>query len=138
MATLKATLNITSNTLFPIPVNFTETVNETVNGSHSSFSTNVIAPNATETLFQSASGSGTSGILYFYFKAAATNADVVIVKITRNDTPAFVSVPIFRIAAGDIAILPIDANDTSGIVITATNNSGSSSVTLQYFYGEKG
>jgi hypothetical protein len=137
MATLKATLNLTSTSLFPIPVNFTETVNETINGNHSSFSTNVIAPSVTTTIFASAAASGTSGILYFYFKGATTNADTVDIQITRNTGPIS-NCSFLRIGAGDLAILPVDASDASGITITATNNSGSTSATIQYFYGEKG
>jgi len=232
MPTLKTVINLNSGNLFPTPVNFTETVTETINGNHSSFQTNVIAQASSSIVFSSASASGTTGILYFYFKAASTNTDNVRVEITRNsgkggvlgfDSGTLVQIPgaytadtiftvssanvsggtgnglgviavvdnagdvtavlvdpanvgtgytsgdtitilgtalggatptddvdididqliiqptaFLRISPGDVAYLPVDATDPLGIQIRAFNNSVSSPVTLQYFYGERG
>ena len=84
MPTLKTVINLISGNLFPIPVNFTESVTETINGNHSSFQTNVIAQASSSVVFSSGAASGSTGILYFYFKAASTNTDNVRVEITRN------------------------------------------------------
>lgn len=136
MPTLKAAINLVSGNLFPAPVNFTDTVTETVNGNHSSFQTNVIASSSSSVLFLSAAASGASGILYFYFKAATTNSATIDIEITSNTGPDTVSA--LRIGAGDVAYLPMDASALLGIQVEAFNNSAVSPVTLQYFYGEKG
>lgn len=134
MPTLKAAINLVSGNLFPAPVNFTDTVTETVNGNHSSFQTNVIAASGSSVLFLSAGPSGTSGILYFYFKAATTNTATIDIEITAGPD----TVSALRIGAGDVAYLPMNASALLGIKVEAFNNSVGSPVTLQYFYGEKG
>lgn len=136
MPTLKTVINLTSGNLFPTPVNFTETVTETINGNHSSFQTNVIASSSSSIVFSSVAPSGSTGILYFYFKAASTNSDTIDIEITSNTGSDTVSA--LRLAAGDVAYLPIDASDAAGIQVEAINNSGASPATLQYFYGERG
>jgi hypothetical protein len=136
MPTLKAVINLVSGNLFPAPVNFTETVTETINGNHSSFQTNVIANSSSSVLFSSSAASGASGVLYFYFKASSTNASTVDIEITTNSGPDTISA--LRLTPGDVAYLPIDASDSAGIQVEAYNNSVSSAATIQYFYGEKG
>jgi hypothetical protein len=131
MATLKTILNISSNTLFPIPLNYTDTVLETVSGNHSSFNTNVLAAGVTNDVLYSATAPG-SGVVYFYFKAASTNGSTIDVEIVQSGD----MVSALRIGAGDVAFLPIDAS--SATTIRANNNDGAASATLYYFYGEKG
>lgn len=131
MATLKATLNISSTDLFPIPVNFTETVIETIGGNRSSFMTKVLAAGASNIALYNAIAPGT-GILYFYFKAAILNANTIDIEIVQGGN----TVSALRLSPGDIAILPIDANVST--TVQADNNAVGAPATLQYFYGEKG
>jgi|688.fasta_scaffold338336_2 hypothetical protein len=131
MATLKATLNLASSTLFPIPLNFTEVVTENVNGNHSSFNTNILAAGATNVALYTGTAPG-SGILYFYFKAAATNAATIDIEIVQGAN----TVSALRLNPGDIAFFPVDASVAT--TVRADNNDGSNAATLQYFYGERG
>jgi hypothetical protein len=131
MATLKATLNLASSTLFPIPLNFTETVTEDINGNHSSFNTNVLAAAASNVVLYTGTAPG-SGVLYFYFKAASTNVGTIDVEIVQGAA----TVSAVRIYPGDIAFFPVDAS--AATTVRADNNDGSNAATLQYFYGERG
>jgi len=132
MATIKATLNLASSTLFPIPVNFTEVVTETVNGNHSSFNTNVLAAAASNVVLYGPSAAPGSGVLYFYFKAASTNVGTIDIEIVQGAS----TVSAVRLYPGDIAFFPVDASATT--TVRADNNDVSNAATLQYFYGERG
>jgi len=136
MATLQATVKMVSATLFPSPVNFTFTVNETIGGNHSGFNTVIVPSASTSTIFDSAAISGSSGILYFYFQAATTNVNPLEIAIESNTTPGAKTFAI--IDAGDWAFLPINASDAAGTVITVDNTDIANPATLNFFYGEKG
>lgn len=136
MAVLQATIKMVSATLFPSPVNFTFVVNETIGGNHSGFNTVIVPADSGSTVFTSASASGSSGILYFYFQAATTNISPVEIAIESKTTPGFKTFA--SIPAGDWAYLPINASDVAGTEIVVINPDLANPATVNFFYGEKG
>lgn len=132
MSTFRATLNISSANLFPIPTNFTETVTDNVNGNYSSFNTNVLAAAATNVVLYGPSIAPGSGVLYFYVKADVLNTATVDIEISQGGQ----LVSAMRILAGDFAFVPIDA--AIATTVRADNNSAANPATIQYFYGERG
>lgn len=137
MPTLKTTISLASTTLFPIPVNMSVPVLETIDGSHTGFQTVVIGSAAIATLYTSTGIAGVSGVTYFYAQAPVTNTDAVTIRLTRTDD-GNVNCDIATLNPGDIMYTPIAASDATSTIISALNNSAIDAANLSFFYGEKG
>jgi len=133
MSTLRTSITLASNTLFPTPVNFTKIVNETIEGYHTGFQQVTIAGGGDALLYDSSSAAGNTGIVYLYAEALASNSTNVsiTIKYGTND-PAYFA----RLIPGDILYLPLWALHYDGITITAINDAGLPA-SLSFFIGEK-
>jgi hypothetical protein len=133
MSTLTTSISIASNTLFPAPVNFTKTVNESVDGYHNSFQQVSIGSAAEVILYDSQSAAGNSGVVYFYAESIAENVTNISIQIQYSDNdPLFFA----RLIPGDILYLPLWALHYDGIKVTAINDAGLPA-SLSFFVGEK-
>ena len=126
MSTLKSTIKLESNDLFPSPVSFTVVNNNVVNGSYSSFSTVTVGTSAQTLNVHPING--TSDSAYCYFSAPIANAVPVFVGFgTTGD-------PFLKLAPGDVAFLPIGGETTTDDLVAYTLVSSAS---INYFIGNK-
>ena len=137
MASLKTTITLDSNTLFPNPLSIKSTDTETINGDSTSLITNQIQPSATEVLLETNEQSGDSGIIYLYCQSASTNSNFGIDIYLTHKTNPLVKVHFARLLSGNTAFLPIYAADSDGILVNIKNNDPVSPATVTYFYGSK-
>lgn len=141
MSTLRTSISLASSTLFPAPVNFTKTVEETVNGYHNGFQQVTIANGGSTILYSLNGSAGTSGftanlgIVYFYAESLASNSTIIRISIGDNDGGDQVSVAL--LTPGSFLYLPVSATDTAGTKITAFNQEGDPAV-ISFFIGESG
>jgi hypothetical protein len=137
MSILNTSISIGSTTLFPTPATLTKTLAAPVNGIHNGFQTiSMSGSSATAVLYMSEMAAGNTGILYFYAEALATNQAAIEITMI-NGSNSTVENGIMRLYPGDIAFLPVYANDGSGITLTAYHTGAGDSV-LQFFTGERG
>jgi hypothetical protein len=138
MANITSKITLTSTNTFPSPINFSLTAAETVAGTHSSFVTNIIEADTTETIFSSTGVSGNTQVLYFYVESASANSSTDPIVLSLEDILEGTELNIIRLYPGDFAYLPVSASGTSGILIKANNTAAASTAKLSYFYGERG
>jgi hypothetical protein len=139
MSTLKTTIQLDSNTLFPNPLAIKSTNTLTINDESSSFITNDIQPNGNEVLLETEEQSGDSGILYLYCQSAASNsAHGIELSLTHfatigdDDT-----MTIAKLLPGNTVLLPIYAAGANGLRVNIKNNDPINVGTLTYFYGSR-
>ncbi len=137
MATLKTTINLDSNTLFPNPLSLKSTDTETINGDSTSLITNQLQPSATEVLLETNEQSGDTGVIYLYLQSASTNSDFGIDIYLTHKTNPLVTLLCARLLSGNTTFLPIYAADSNGILVNIKNNDPVSPATVTYFYGSK-
>jgi hypothetical protein len=134
MSTLKTTISFESASLFPTPISFTKIATETVAGQYASYQTLSLAAGALETLFETNTAIGNSGVLYLYATASSSNAESVDLIINNKSTT---QTYFMRLIPGDIAYLPVFAADLAGIKISARNNDPANAAALTYFCADK-
>jgi hypothetical protein len=133
MSTLRTSITLASDTLFPTPVNFTKTVNESVDGYNNGFQQVTIAESSTVTIYNIEFAAGNAGVVYFYAESLAANTTNINFGISHdNDSSKFFA----RLIPGDVLYLPLWALDTDGITVFATNEAGAPA-TVSFFIGEK-
>ena len=143
MATLKTTINLDSNTLFPNPLAIKTTNTLTINDTSSSFTTNDIQPNGNEVLLDTEEQSGDSGIIYLYCQSATTNSghgiEVSLTHYGINDNSSIddVTMTIAKLLPGNTILIPIYAASANGLRVNIKNNDPLNVGTLTYFYGSK-
>jgi len=124
MSTLKSTLKIESTDLFPTPVTFTVTNNNTVAGSFSGFTNLTVT--TTPTVLNIVPINGTALAAYCYFK---NNDATDNVYIGRNSEDAFLS-----LAPGDVSLISYGGTAAAANLYAYT---GTGTAVLSYFIGEK-
>ena len=132
MASLKTTIKVETTSLFPNPVNFTVPVVETI-GLDAAFSTVVIAPSATETIYSPAVV-GSSEVTYIYLQANANNTDYIEVTLVDSSSNSILAI---KLLAGDFAWFPMYVDGTNCQVQVAHGNV-SDDQTLYYIFAERG
>ena len=137
MSTLRTTITLDSNNLFPTPLSIKSTNTENIDGNSSSFVTNDLQPSGNEIILSTEEALGNSGILYLYCQSASTNSDFGIdIYLTRNSDDENIF-HVARLLSGTSMFLPIYAADSSGITINVKNNDPVNPATVQYFFGSK-
>lgn len=139
MATLKTTINLDSNTLFPNPLAIKTTNTLTINDASSSFTTNDIQPNGNEVLLDIEEQSGDSGVLYLYCQSATTNSGhgIEIILTQYSNIGEDVTMTIAKLLPGNTLLIPIYAASSNGLRINIKNNDPVNPATLTYFYGSR-
>ena len=137
MATLKTTINLDSNTLFPNPLAIKTTNTLTINDEAASFTTNDIQPNGNEVLLDTEEQSGDSGVLYLYCQSATSNSGHGIEVSLTHYGIEDVTMTIAKLLPGNTLLIPIYAAGANGLRINIKNNDPINAGTLTYFYGSR-
>lgn len=131
MSTLKTSINLSSTTLFPTPVNFTKAVTENISGGNNGFSSVEISAASSQMLFSTDSNANGS-VLYFYAETPTTNPAAIDLSISYDQTTLYFA----RLNPGDVIYMPLWADVSGGIEVTADNGIGGTSI-IQYFIGTR-
>ena len=132
MSTIKATIALSSTTLFPTPANVNVSVTEQVSGS-ADFQTLTIPADETIVLYGPSSAPDSSNTLYFYAQAASTNSSSLDIYIQNNE---FSSSLMAKLRPSDFMWVPL-ASYNAGLQLSAVNNDGNHSSTVNVFWGER-
>ena len=139
MSTLKTTINLDSNSLFPNPLTIRTSNTLTINDESSSFTTNHIPPSGNEILLETEVQSGDSGILYLYCQSATSNTEHGIeVSLTQYaNIGEDVTMTIAKLLPGNTLLIPIYAAGLNGLRVNIKNNDPLKAGVLTYFYGSR-
>ena len=131
MSTLTTLMQISSEDLFPTPVDFTVSNDNTVAGNYSGFNTYNIGATPTQLNITTFTATGTNA-LYSYFAIGTASATGVFIGYENQN-------PFLALSPGDFAFFPLGQGTgaTAMSDITAYSFGGSTSVPLTYFFGEK-
>jgi hypothetical protein len=129
MAGLTATLQLSSTTLFPTPLDYTATNNCAINGDFNGFNTISVGTSNVKLNLATISG-GTAQSLYSYFSIPAAAVTGVYVGYTG-------ATPFLTLQPGDFAFLPIGSGLGSTSDIVAVNFGNPTAVALNFFIGER-
>lgn len=127
MAGLTATIQLTSTTLFPTPLDFTATNNCGIDGNFNGFNTINVGQTNTRLNLATISG-GTAQSLYSYFSIPTTASTGVYIGYTG-------ATPFLNLQPGDFAFLPIGSGQGTTADIVAVNFGNPTPVALNYFIG---
>jgi len=133
MSTIKATIALSTTTLFPTPANVNVTATEQVSGS-ADFQTLTLAPDGDLTIYGPTLTPDPSSIVYFYAQADAANSASINVYSKMGD--AVSSSMLATLRPNDFMWVPLAAV-SSGLTISATNSDGVNSSKLKVFWGER-
>jgi len=133
MSTLKASIALSTTTLYPTPVNISVVATEQVSGS-ADFQTIILAPDETQTIYGPSLTSDPSSTVYFYVQADSANTTNVDIYSKINSTVS--SSILATLRPNDFMWVPLAAY-ASGLEIKATNLNGLNSSVLKVFWGER-
>jgi hypothetical protein len=98
------------------------------------FTTKKIADSSTLTIYESTTSAGSNGTACLYFESIAANLATIDLSITNLSTGS--SAFFARVKPGEKIVMPVWANDASGIRIKATvGSTGGVPAIVNYFVG---
>jgi len=132
MSTIKATIALSTTTLFPTPANVNVSITEQVSGS-ADFQTLTIPADGSNVIYGPSLSPDPSNTVYLYAQAVSTNSSSLDVYIQSSVASSSL---LAKLRPSDFMWVPL-ASYNAGLQLTAVNNDGDHSSTVNVFWGER-
>ena len=133
MSTIKATIALSTTTLFPTPANVNVSVTEQVSGS-ADFQTLTIPADSSTVIYGPSPSADPSNTVYLYAQGASTNSKSLDVYIKNSTNPS--SSLIATLRPTDFMWVPL-ASYGSDLQVTVVNLDGANASKVNVFWGER-